>query len=353
MKTNLFGLFVEEISDAVSPLGLEPYRAKQIAEWVYQRRVLDFANMTNLPQEKRLVLAEHFVLNGVSVRAAQHAADGKTSKYLVAFHDGTAVETVLMRQPYGNSVCVSTQVGCAMGCIFCASTLHGVTRDLTGGEILAQVLYINEILEKTQQKVNSIVIMGSGEPLANYENVLKFMRLCHQPYCLNLSYRNITLSTSGLVPGIDRLAGEGLPVTLSISLHAPNNEIRTQIMPVNKSYPIEEVMAAGDRYAARTGRRVTYEYTLIAGINDSPERAHELAALLKGRLANVNLIPVNAVPERRLLRPRADVIKNFEHILISRQVNVTVRREMGADIQAACGQLKNKSAIADFAARRD
>ncbi len=343
MKTNLFGLFVEEIAAAINPLGLEQYRAKQISEWVYQRGVSDFFNMTNLPKEKRLLLDKNFMVSGVSAQAAQHASDGKTSKYLLAFQDKAAVETVLMRQPYGNSVCVSTQVGCAMGCVFCASTLNGMTRDLSGGEMLAQILYINGILAQSEQKVNSIVIMGSGEPLANYNNVLRFIRLCHEPYCLNLSYRSITLSTSGLVPGIDRLSDEGLPITLSISLHAPNNEIRTQLMPINKRYPIEEVIAAGDRYAAKTGRRVTYEYTLIADINDSPAQAKELAMLLKGHLANVNLIPVNSVPERNLLRPQVDVIRTFEHILTSHHINATVRREMGADIQAACGQLKNKT----------
>lgn len=302
-KPDLYGLFAEEIAEAVLALGLEKYRGRQIAEWLYQRYIYDFTAMTNLPKPKRELLAEHFSLGTVSVRAQEHAAGGATSKFLLAFGDGLAVETVLMRHNYGNSVCVSTQVGCGMGCVFCASTLHGVTRNLNGGEILSQVLYINEFLGRKNAAVNSIVIMGAGEPLANYDNVLRFIRLCHEGYCLNLSYRSFTLSTAGLVPGIDRLATEGLPITLAVSLHAPNNALRSRIMPINEKYPLEAVLAAADRYADRTGRRVTYEYTLIAGLNDQDEHAEELALMLGGRLANVNLIPVNPVAERGVAPP--------------------------------------------------
>jgi 23S rRNA (adenine2503-C2)-methyltransferase len=251
------------------------------------------------------------------------------------------VETVLMRQSYGNSVCVSSQVGCGMGCTFCASTIHGLARNLTCGEILAQVQYINALLNKESAAVDSVVIMGSGEPLANYENVLKFIRLCHEKYCLGMSYRSFTLSTAGIVPGIDRLAAEGLPVTLAVSLHAPDNSLRSKLMPINWQYPLEEVLAAGDRYAAKTGRRVTYEYTLIAGVNDSDSQARALAALLRNRLANVNLIPVNAVPERGLLRPDDAGVDRFWAILKASRVNATLRREMGGDIKAACGQLRH------------
>jgi len=345
LKTEIFGLFDKEIAELISPLGLEKYRAKQIVEWMYQRGVNNFADMTNLPLDKRVLLAERYVISRPTVQAVQQSSDGKTSKCLLVFHDGAAAETVLMRQPYGNSVCVSTQVGCGMGCVFCASTLHGVVRNLSGGEILAQVLHINTLLSNENSAVSNIVIMGSGEPLANYENVLRFIHLCHEKYCFNLSYRNITLSTSGIVPAIDRLAAECIPVTLSISLHAPNSEIRSQIMPINDRYPLDTVIAAGDRYAAQTGRRVTYEYTVIAGLNDKPEHAKQLAGLLKGRLANINLIPVNSVPERGLLRPDSRQITQFEQILRSYKINVTVRKEMGADIQAACGQLRNKSLI--------
>jgi len=340
-KTNLCGMFVEEIIAAVAPLGLEKYRGRQLAEWIYQRYATDFAGMTNLPMDKRILLEEHFSVESVTLAAQEEAADG-TTKYLLALEDGLAVETVLMPHKYGNSVCVSTQVGCGMGCVFCASTLHGVVRNLTVGEILAQVLYVNQMLSIKNEKVDSVVIMGSGEPLANYEQVLNFIRLCHEPYSMNMSYRSFTLSTAGLVPGIDRLAGEGIPVTLAISLHAPSNDVRSRLMPINQTYPIETVFAAADRYASASGRRVTYEYTLIAGINDSEEQAKELARLLKYRLANVNLIPVNPVPERGLFRPEKEKIQRFLQILQAAKITATVRREMGTEIRAACGQLRHK-----------
>lgn len=342
MKINIFGMFVEEIAEAIKPFGLPKFRAGQIAKWMYQQGVNSFEDMTNLSKEQRVLLDEKFIIHGVTTKAAQQSADEKTSKYLLKFHDEVAVETVLMRQSYGNSVCVSTQVGCAMGCSFCASTLNGVTRNLTAGEILAQVLYVNRLLQQEQQHVNTIVIMGAGEPLANYDQVVKFMRLCHEEYCLNLSYRSITISTCGLVPEIDQLISEGLPVTLSISLHAPNNEIRSELMPINNRYPLVEVLAAANRYAQQTGRQVTYEYILIADVNDQAHHARQLATLMRGRLANVNLIPVNSVVERGLMRPASKQIKQFEQILNEKKINVTVRREMGTDILAACGQLRHK-----------
>jgi 23S rRNA (adenine2503-C2)-methyltransferase len=342
MKIDIFGMFANEIAAVIQPYGLPKYSAVQIAKWMYQHGVYEFENMTNLSKKYRALLAEHCVINTLTTQAVQESSDGRTSKYLVSFHDGMAVETVLMRQSYGNSVCVSTQVGCAMGCVFCASTLNGVTRNLTGGEILAQVLYISKLLQKEQSSVNTIVIMGSGEPLANYDNVLNFIKLCHEEYSIHLSYRSITLSTSGLVPEMDKLAAEGIPVTLSVSLHASNNELRSQLMPINKRYPLADVIAAGDRYALQTGRRVTYEYVLIADVNDKIEHARQLAILMRGRLVNVNLIPVNPVIERGLLRPDNKTVQQFEQILLEKRINVTVRREMGVDIRAACGQLRHK-----------
>jgi 23S rRNA (adenine2503-C2)-methyltransferase len=342
MKINIFGMFADEIAVVIQPHGLLKYSAVQIAKWMYQYGVYDFDSMTNLSKKHRTILSENCMINTVMTQTVEHSSDGKTSKFLLRSYDGMAVETVLMRQPYGNSVCVSTQVGCAMGCIFCASTLNGVTRNLTGGEILAQVIYINKLLQQEEATVNTIVIMGSGEPLANYDSVLKFIKLCHEEYSIHLSYRSITLSTSGLVPEMDKLATEGLPITLSISLHAPNNELRSQLMPINNRYSLPEVMAAGDNYAKQTGRRVTYEYILIAGLNDKIEHAQQLVMLMKGRLANVNLIPVNPVVERGLLRPDSKRVQQFERILLQRGINVTVRREMGTDIRAACGQLRHK-----------
>lgn len=229
-----------------------------------------------------------------------------------------------------------------MGCVFCASALHGLTRNLTAGEILAQVVYVNDLLRQDQARVDTIVIMGSGEPLMNYDAVLRFIHLCHDGAVLGLSYRNVTLSTSGIVPMMERLAQEQIPITLSISLHAPNDEIRSALMPINKKYGIEAVVAAGAAYADQTGRRITYEYIMIAGCNDSPACARALGDLLQGQLANVNLIPANPVPERGLDRPALDKVGTFFAILQKKWINVTLRKEMGADIQAACGQLRNR-----------
>ena len=337
---NLYGLFLSEIADCVAQLKMEKFRAAQIAEWMYKRGITTFADMTNLPLAHRRLLQQHCSTWIARSQAEQHSADGRTSKYLLAFPDGQAIETVLMRQAYGNSVCVSTQIGCSMGCLFCASTLEGMVRNLTGGEMLYQVMHINRQLAVTGQKVDTVVIMGSGEPLLNYEEVIRFIRLCHEPYILGLSYRNFTLSTSGIVPAIDRLARENLPINLAISLHAPNDALRTAIMPVNKLYPLAAVLAAADRYATQSGRRVTYEYTLIANMNDQENHARELASLLTGRLASVNLIPVNPVPEKGLGRPTLKAIACFERILGAAGLTVTVRKEMGADILAACGQLR-------------
>ena len=229
-----------------------------------------------------------------------------------------------------------------MGCSFCASTLHGLARDLTAGEMLAEVLFIEEMLRLQGEKVDTMVLMGSGEPLMNYENVVDFLRLLHEEYVLNISYRSITLSTSGIVPAIDRLAEEGMPLTLSISLHAPREELRSELMPINRKYPLSDVVAAGKRYAEKTGRRVTYEYILICDVNDGEREAQELAELLEGQLASVNLIPINPVKERGFERPSEERTAAFCRALTRRHITATVRREMGADIQAACGQLRNR-----------
>lgn len=341
MKKELFGLNLQEIMAAVKPLGFAGYRARQIAEWMYQKCVWNFADMTNLSKQQRELLQQYFSVTEVKPVRIQKSKDQLTSKFLLELADKMTVETVLMQHNYGNSVCVSTQVGCAMGCRFCASTLKGLERNLSTGEILAQVLFINKMLIERGESVNSIVIMGSGEPLTNYDAVLQFIRLVHEDFCLNLSYRSITLSTCGIVPGIERLAKEEIPITLAISLHAAKNSVRSQLMPINNSYPLNAVLKAADAYAEKTGRRVTYEYILISGINDSDDDAIALANLLKGRLTNVNLIPVNTVLERGLIRPVAAAVDRVEKILKNHHITVTVRREMGADIQAACGQLRN------------
>ena len=339
---NLFGLDAAGISEALKPFSVPAYRARQIAAWIYQKGARDFSAMTNLPKGLREKLAASFEIFAAEEKDVLVSSDGKTSKFLLAFADGTAVESVLMRQPYGSSICISSQAGCAMGCRFCASTLHGVARNLTAGEMLAQTCFINERLKQEDAKVDTIVIMGSGEPLANYENVAAFLHLVHDPDVLGLGYRNITLSTSGIVPNIYRLADEGIPVNLSISLHAPEDELRSYLMPINRKYPLKDVVAAGKAYGDRTKRRVTYEYILIDGVNDGEQQARELSTLLRGQLASVNLIPINPVVERHLLRPPLARIEAFERYLAAHHIAVTVRREMGTDINAACGQLRNR-----------
>ena len=339
---NLFGLTVEALGEKCVALNIPAYRGKQIAEWMYRKGAASFDVMTNLSKALRADMARSFSIARAKCVERWDSSDGKTSKFLLEFPDGVAVETVLMRQPYGNSVCISTQAGCAMGCAFCASTLHGVTRNLTAGEMLDEVLFIDEMLRIEEQKVDTMVLMGSGEPMMNYENVLTFLRLVHAPYCLNMGYRNVSVSTSGIVPGIERLAEEGLPVTLSISLHAPDDELRSTLMPINQKYGVCEVVAAGRAYAEKTKRRVTYEYILIRGVNDREKDAKALAALLRGQLANVNLIPINPVVERNWARPTTEEIQKFCRALERLHVAATVRQEMGADIQAACGQLRNR-----------
>ena len=339
---NIFGMTLEAMQEDFAALRLEKYRARQVAEWLYKKCAKRFSDMTNLPKSLRTELETRYTIDTPLLRARLDAADGRTSKFLLAFSDGAAVEAVLMRQPYGNSICISTQAGCNMGCSFCASTLHGLARDLTAGEMLAEVLFIEEMLRSQGGKVDTVVLMGSGEPLMNYENVVNFLRLLHEEYVLNISYRSITLSTSGIVPAIDRLAEEGMPLTLSISLHAPREELRSELMPINRKYPLSDVVAAGKRYAEKTGRRVTYEYILIRNLNDSVREAEQLANLLKGQLASVNLIPINPVAERNLFRPDKAAIRRFQKTLEERHIAVTLRREMGTDIQAACGQLRNR-----------
>ena len=339
---NIFGYTMVQLTDLMIKLKLPKFRASQLANWIYQRAAVSFDDMNNLPKDMRQMLKEVCVIHRAASVDQLDSSDGRTSKFLLEFSDGVAVETVLMRQPYGNSICVSSQAGCNMGCAFCASTIHGMTRNLTAGEMLAQTFYINELLKKEGQKVDTIVIMGSGEPLTNYDNVLSYIRLLHEDYCLGMSYRSITLSTSGIVPNIYKLAQEGIPVNLSISLHAPENELRSELMPINKHYPLDIVIKAGRDYGEATHRRVTYEYILIAEVNDSIKQAKELAELLKGQLASVNLIPINPVTERNWQRPSLDRINAFESYLNKKHIPVTVRREMGNDIQAACGQLRNK-----------
>lgn len=316
------------------------FRAKQIAAWIYQRNVNTFEQMTDLPKNLRNQLNELFEIRTAKLIDRLDSNDGLTTKFLLELEDGAAVETVLMRHDYGNSVCISTQVGCQMGCKFCASTVKGLERNLTCGEILNEVLFVNSILEG--QRIDNIVIMGIGEPLMNFDNLIKFLNLIHESYTLGLSYRKITVSTCGIVPNIYKLAELDIPLTLSISLHAPNNQLRSQLMPINDTFSIDQVVKAGRDYADKTGRRVTYEYILINEVNDTMEHALQLSRLLSGQLANVNLIPINPVVERNFYRPSKERIKRFSDYLNNHGITATVRKEMGTSINAACGQLRSR-----------
>ena len=336
---NLFGLTLEELQSELQTLGQKKFRAAQIAAWIYQRGVRSFDEMSDLSKELRRQLNERYELR--AARLITRLDSPLTTKFLLELN-GARVECVLMRHDYGNSVCISTQAGCAMGCAFCASTLNGLERNLTVGEMLSQVIFINDELRAEAQKVDSIVVMGTGEPLMNFDNLIGFLRLIHEPYTLGLSYRRLTVSTCGIVPNIFKLATLDIPITLSISLHAPTDELRSKLMPINRTFSIDKVVDAGGRYAQQTGRRVTYEYILINGVNDSPEHARQLSTLLKNQLANVNLIPINPVKEKNFKRPSAQAIKNFVEVLEARGIGATVRKEFGAEINAACGQLRNR-----------
>lgn len=339
---NIFGLNIDEIKEAISKLNIPSYRSKQIADWMYKKGKNSFYDMTNLPKNLQSTLATEFEISPPTLTQRLDSKYGDTSKFLLSFDENTAVETVLMRKKYGNSVCVSTQAGCNMGCAFCASTLLGLSRNLTATEMFGEVYYVENELRKEGISVTNLVLMGSGEPLMNYDEVIKFLRLIHDENIMGIGYRNITLSTSGIVPNIYRLIEENLPITLSISLHAPNDELRTKLMPINKKYPLKDVVEAGRFYAERTKRRLTYEYILIDGINDEKNHAVELSELLRGQLANVNLIPINPVKERNFYRPSKEKIAAFLNYLLKSNISATVRKEMGKDVNAACGQLRNR-----------
>jgi len=321
--------------------GEPAFRADQLFDWLYVKRVRSFAEMTNMPKALRAKLEETYAFAALEEITRLTSKDG-TEKYLFGLHDNHAIETVVMRHHYGISICVTTQVGCRIGCTFCASTLGGLKRNLTAGEIVAQVVTAQRMLDASGERISSIVVMGSGEPFENYDATMAFLRIVTHPKGLNIGQRHITVSTSGIVPNIYRFADENTQINLAISIHAPNDELRSKLMPVNRRYPFDEVMKAVRYYIEKTGRRVTFEYALIGGVNDRPEHAEELADVLKGLLCHVNLIPVNHVPERKYVRtPRKDIF-TFQRILQSRGINTTIRREQGHDIAAACGQLRAK-----------
>ncbi|WP_251440503.1 23S rRNA (adenine(2503)-C(2))-methyltransferase RlmN [Veillonella intestinalis] len=334
----LLGKNLTELQTIIVEAGFPKFRAKQIMDYIYKRYVFDFEAMQQLPSNMRDWLVKECVISIPEVVTEKTAPDGLTKKLLLKLSDGNQVETVLMKQHYGNSVCVSSQVGCAMGCVFCASTTGGLYRNLETHEIVAQVLLFGALLK---ERIHSIVVMGAGEPLQNYTNTINALRLLHEKEAFDIGYRRMTLSTCGVVENIYLLADEGIPITLALSLHAPNDTIRCEIMPIGAHYNLEDVLASVKTYYEKTDRRVTFEYILIDGINSSIENAHELGELVKDfPNCNVNLIPVNGNEHIQLFKPSRRQMEAFKNIVASYGVAVTVRKEMGDAIQAACGQLK-------------
>ena len=327
---------IPELKEELAALGEKPFRAQQIFRWMHTG-VSDFDEMTNLSKPLRTKLRENYLLTAPRIVRKQVSSLDGTIKYLWELHDGNCVESVFMRYHHGNSACVYSQVGCRMGCKFCASGIGGLVRSLSAGEILDQILFMQK---DTGERISNIVLMGTGEPLDNYDNVLRFLELVGSPDGLNIGQRHISLSTSGLADQIDRLAEEKLQITLSVSLHSPDNESRSAMMPVNRSYPVERLIRSCRHYFDVTGRRVSYEYTMIDGVSDRPWQAKKLAALLHGRPAHFNLIPLNAVTESGLRPSTRQHVSAFQTILESSGVTATVRRTLGPDIDASCGQLR-------------
>lgn len=340
-KTQLLGMTPDELAAYLKALGQPAFRAKQVFSWLHQGAA--FEQMSNLPKALRETLAETCIANPVAVLETIESKLDGTIKLLYRLPDGHVIEGVLMRYKYGNTLCLSTQVGCRMGCAFCASTLDGCARSLTPAEMLGQIVCANGVLAPQGQKVGNIVLMGSGEPLDNYDNVCRFLRLLREEDGVNIGLRNVSLSTCGLVPKMYQFAEENLPVTLSVSLHAPNDEIRRQTMPVANAYPMDELLAACRNYIDKTGRRVIFEYALVGGVNCEEKQAIELASRLRGMQCHVNLIPLNAVEERHLKGVNEQTVQRFLHKLEELHISATRRREMGDDIEGACGQLRRKT----------
>lgn len=339
-KTQLLGMTPDELAAYLKALGQPAFRAKQVFSWLHQGAA--FEQMSNLPKALRETLAETCTANPVAVLETIESKLDGTIKLLYRLPDGHVIEGVLMRYKYGNTLCLSTQVGCRMGCAFCASTLDGCARSLTPAEMLGQIVCANGVLAPQGQKVGNIVLMGSGEPLDNYDNVVKFLRILRMEGGLCIGMRSVSLSTCGLVGNMRRFAQEDLPVTLSLSLHAPNDEVRKKLMPVARKYGMDDVLDACRYYIEKTGRRVIFEYALVHGVNADPAQAVELAGRLRGMQCHVNLIPLNSVPERGLTGVTEREVDAFKHALEQKGISVTRRREMGDDIEGACGQLRRR-----------
>lgn len=348
MKPSIYGMELEALAAWFEEQGQKPFRARQVWDWLYKHRVKHWSQMKNLNKESLALLEGHFVLESLTVEERQVASDG-TIKYLFKLTDGHLIETVLMRHSYGLSVCVTTQVGCNIGCSFCASGLLAKIRDLKSGEIVEQVVKVQQDLDLYEpgQRVSHIVVMGIGEPFDNYDNLLSFLRIVNASQGLAIGARHITVSTSGIVPKIYEFAHFPLQVNLAVSLHAPNDELRTRIMKINKAYPIEEVMKACRYYVEKTNRRITFEYILLHDVNDRLKEAQELARLVRPfrHLVYINLIPYNPVSEKGYQRSRPEAVKAFYETLKEEGINCGIRREHGTDIDAACGQLRSRHMI--------
>ena len=330
---------IEELKELMADLGEKPFRAAQIYEWLHKRLAEDYEEMTNLSKSLRQKLKENYPIVSLKPLEIQTSKIDGTQKYLFCLPDGNVIESVLMKYEHGNSVCISSQAGCRMGCRFCASTIGGLTRSLLPSEMLDQVYSIQNL---SKERVSNVVVMGTGEPLDNYENLLRFIQILTGEGGLHISQRNVTVSTCGLVPEIRKLAREKLQITLAISLHAPNDERRRELMPIARKYQMEELLDACREYLQITHRRITFEYSLVKGVNDSPEDAKELAGQIKGMNCHVNLIPVNPIKERSFVKSAKEAVENFKIKLEKYGINVTIRREMGSDIDGACGQLRKR-----------
>ena len=355
-KPSIYGLTRDQLIDWSIDNGAKKFRATQIWDWLYKKRVETFEDMTNIPKDFIEKLTASFVINPLIQRLVQESKDG-TVKYLFELPDKMLVETVLMRQKYGFSVCVTTQVGCNIGCTFCASGLIKKQRDLTAGEITAQIMLVQKYFDERglDERVSHVVVMGIGEPFDNYENLIKFIKTINDDHGLAIGARHITVSTSGLANKIKEFAGTGLQINLAISLHAPNNDVRTSIMRINRQFPIETLFEAINYYLDKTNRRVTFEYIMLRGVNDKPEHARELVALLKDmrKLAYVNLIPYNPVSEHdQYSRSTKEDVLKFYDVLKKGGVNCVIRQEHGTDIDAACGQLRSKTMKKDKGAAK-
>lgn len=337
--TDIKSLTFDELNSEINSIGLPKFRTGQIYSWLHEKGVDSFDEMSNLSKDLRQKLSEKYFIPSVKIEDKYVSKIDETVKYLFKLYDGEYVEAVIMKYKYGYTICISSQVGCKMGCKFCASTLAGFKRNLLPAEMESQLHIAQKDLNI---RISHIVLMGIGEPLDNYDNVIKFIKTVNNDKGLNISMRDITLSTCGVVPKMYDLANEQMPITLTLSLHAPNDKIRSSMMPVNDKWGVDEAIAACKNYAEKTGRRVSFEYTLINGVNDTEECAKELASKLAGMLCHVNLIPVNDVEERGNVRSTDKSIKNFCETLYSLGINATIRRTLGSDINASCGQLRRK-----------